>query len=776
PEPNSVVLALNYLSPPYYAGLRRDLQCSIDSLYIHNDPTVTVSIDILFNGTIVPSGLSANGRKNLQELSSNPSAGQYRKTLQFQYFVSSEDSGIYTCMVNVSSNYVSSYIVNASISRTNEYDIVAPKPAVVLNSTRYHLPNHPSFNTATLMCTATLQLMTFDFLVFPKVLTWSGPSVSGATPATNPTGAVSESSLQQTYTTAGSYNYSCTVSVNVPGDPTASTTEAISIIVTAPSSPHSPVNTTAVNIRYNSATIRWIVPSIAYTPEEYVVLYGINSTNMNGLSSVVNGSTNFRITDSVLTVDLFDLTHDTVYYFRIRSTNTEGSTESSANSFKTREKLFLLSAAPTAPPSNFTITTNTNSRSLSFSWDPPPLEHRNGFILTYNLTCYETVGGVVNLITTPSFPRIVNESGSAQFVLSGFRPGTLVNCTLTSSNDAGTGPTAIAYISTIQETPGGPPLNFMIHTITSTNFTLSWEPPNLLLQYGMITGYTLSCTELERNIVPSLFPINYTPDLTNATVSGLRPFTAYSCSLTASNAVGAGPPAIDTPMTEPSAPSGAPQSLTLTLINSTTLTLSWLPIPELQQNGILTNYTVGCNQIPPQLVPVEDTLEMTQSRYMHNITGLRPGVVYSCYVFANTSEGNGPRAIGNITTGEDDKLVNNGGNTGVIIGVTVSTSLLTVSMSVIVILVIYIKITQNQKRQSNNEIVMDCSPAYDVTEFKTNTADDILMKNSPAYSTVQQTQSTVEPVYDTTNDEYEIPLPPSSTEYEIPTVTDKSDL
>ena len=42
---------------------------------------------------------------------------------------------------------------------------------------------------------------------------------------------------------------------------------------------------------------------------------------------------------------------------------------------------------------------------------------------------------------------------------------------------------------------------------------------------------------------------------------------------------------------------------------------------------------------------------------MHNITGLRPGVVYRCYVFANTSEGNGPRAEGVITTVEDGKLV-----------------------------------------------------------------------------------------------------------------------
>ena len=58
--------------------------------------------------------------------------------------------------------------------------------------------------------------------------------------------------------------------------------------------------------------------------------------------------------------------------------------------------------------------------------------------------------------------------------------------------------------------------------------------------------------ELERGIVSSLFPINYSPNLTNATVTGLSPFTAYNCSLTASNAVGPGPPAIDTPMTEPS--------------------------------------------------------------------------------------------------------------------------------------------------------------------------------------------------------------------------------
>ncbi|XP_019861346.1 PREDICTED: uncharacterized protein LOC109589767 [Amphimedon queenslandica] len=121
-------------------------------------------------------------------------------------------------------------------------------------------------------------------------------------------------------------------------------------------------------------------------------------------------------------------------------------------------------------------------------------------------------------------------------------------------------------------------------------------------------------------------------------------------------------------------------------------------------------------------------------------------------------------------------LVNNGGNIAVwIVGVIVLASLLAVSIIVILILVMFMKRTNiNQKRKSDNDIVMECSPAYATTEFKTNTADDVSVKDGPTYDTVQQseqTQSTVEPVYDTTNDEYGTSLPPPA-EYEIPTVTD----
>ena len=55
----------------------------------------------------------------------------------------------------------------------------------------------------------------------------------------------------------------------------------------------------------------------------------------------------------------------------------------------------------------------------------------------------------------------------------------------------------------------------------------------------------------------------------------------------------------------------------------------------------------------PQLVGVDDNLEMTQSRYVHNVTRLTPGALYECYIFANTSEGKGPVAMATARTDEE---------------------------------------------------------------------------------------------------------------------------
>ena len=110
----------------------------------------------------------------------------------------------------------------------------APKPAVQLISTQYRLPTHSSFNTATITCSASLQLQQFDGLDYPKVFTWSsnGTSINDTSSPTNVYNASSESTLQRNYTAAGVYSYTCNVSVSVPGDPVAFSYDTIMITVT----------------------------------------------------------------------------------------------------------------------------------------------------------------------------------------------------------------------------------------------------------------------------------------------------------------------------------------------------------------------------------------------------------------------------------------------------------------------------------------------------------------------------------------------------------------
>uniref|UniRef100_A0A1X7SLZ1 Uncharacterized protein n=1 Tax=Amphimedon queenslandica TaxID=400682 RepID=A0A1X7SLZ1_AMPQE len=100
-------------------------------------------------------------------------------------------------------------------------------------------------------------------------------------------------------------------------------------------------------------------------------------------------------------------------------------------------------------------------------------------------------------------------------------------------------------------------------------------------------------------------------------------------------------------------------------------------------------------------------------------------------------------------------VVTSGGNVGLIVGVTVVYILFILLAMVMIIvalvIVMYIKRANiNQKRKLDNDIVMECSPAYATTEFKT--------------------KLTVEPVYDTTESGPPTSLPPPSTEYETPTI------
>ena len=115
PIPVSDNLVLFFADPngePYHAGTSRELQCLVTSLSTHNDASVTVNINILFNG----SSITNNGRRSFEDLISVGSV--HILPLKFTYLVSSLDTGEYTCIVSVRSSIDSSYVVDSVTSRT----------------------------------------------------------------------------------------------------------------------------------------------------------------------------------------------------------------------------------------------------------------------------------------------------------------------------------------------------------------------------------------------------------------------------------------------------------------------------------------------------------------------------------------------------------------------------------------------------------------------------------------------------------------------------------
>ena len=84
--------------------------------------------------------------------------------------------------------------------------------------------------------------------------------------------------------------------------------------------------------------------------------------------------------------------------------------------------------------------------------------------------------------------------------------------------------------------PGSPPDMIVITTVTSRSVTLTWKPP--IEPNGFITEYRFQCFG-ENHAVNS----NVMGSQTTITLSGLLPYTNYSCSITAHTSAGGGPAA-----------------------------------------------------------------------------------------------------------------------------------------------------------------------------------------------------------------------------------------
>ena len=86
-----------------------------------------------------------------------------------------------------------------------------------------------------------------------------------------------------------------------------------------------------------SATILWLVPYLTYTPEQYIISYGIERDSLDLMSTTVHSTQDISAGNKTYENTLYDLTPNTVYYFKIHSENTFGETVTSMMILTTSE-------------------------------------------------------------------------------------------------------------------------------------------------------------------------------------------------------------------------------------------------------------------------------------------------------------------------------------------------------------------------------------------------------------------------------------------------------
>ncbi|XP_047228250.1 netrin receptor DCC [Girardinichthys multiradiatus] len=280
-------------------------------------------------------------------------------------------------------------------------------------------------------------------------------------------------------------------------------------------------------------------------------------------------------------------------------------------------------ALPSAPRDLVPVL--VSSRFVRLSWHAP--KETGGGVQTYGV--YFSQEGVER-------ERSVNvsEPESLELTVSNLKPEETYSFRVVAYNEAGPGessaPLRIATKPDLQVPSRVESLRAL--ALSPTSIQVSWEPPSL--PNGPVLGYRLLWTESpsgkEQSVEVS--GLNYKMD-------GLNRFTEYTVRVLAINRYGPGTASESVSVTTQSdVPSAPPQNITLEVVLSRSIKVSWQPPPRSAQNGIITAYKIKYRKTGRR----GDQEAIEPNNFWYLFTGLEKGSQYSFQVAAMTANGTGP--------------------------------------------------------------------------------------------------------------------------------------
>ena len=291
------------------------------------------------------------------------------------------------------------------------------------------------------------------------------------------------------------------------------------------------------------------------------------------------------------------LTNGTAYTFTVTATNAVGTGPASGVSN---------SVTPIGPPGAPTIGTATAGNSQASVTFTPPASNGGSAITGYTVT--SSPGG------------FTGTGAGSPIVVTGLTNGTAYTFTVTATNAVGTGPASAPSNSVTPATiPGAPTIGTA--TPGNTQATVTFTPP-ASNGGSAITSYTVTSSPGGFTGTGAGSPI---------VVTGLTNGTAYTFTVTATNAVGTGPASAASNSVTPATVPGAPTIGTATAGNAQA-TVTFTP-PASNGGSAITGYTVTSS-------PGGFTATGAGSPIV--VTGLTNGTAYTFTVTATNAIGTGP--------------------------------------------------------------------------------------------------------------------------------------
>uniref|UniRef100_A0A8C8SV42 Receptor-type tyrosine-protein phosphatase S n=1 Tax=Pelusios castaneus TaxID=367368 RepID=A0A8C8SV42_9SAUR len=282
--------------------------------------------------------------------------------------------------------------------------------------------------------------------------------------------------------------------------------------------------------------------------------------------------------------------------------------------------------------------------SILLSWTPP----RSETISSYELVYKDGDQGE---------EQRVSVEPATSYRLQSLKPNSLYYFRLAARSPQGLGAsTAEISARTMQSKPSAPPQDISCTSPSSTSILVSWHPPPVEKQNGIITEYSIKYTEIDGEDEKPHEILGITSDTTQYLLERLEKWTEYRISVTAHTDVGPGPESLSVLIrTDEDVPSGPPRKVEVEAVNSTSVKVSWRsPVPN-KQHGQIRGYQVHYVRMEngePKGQPMLKDVMLADAQWEYDdtaehemiISGLQPETTYSLTVTAYTTKGDGARS------------------------------------------------------------------------------------------------------------------------------------